>query len=57
MATATTDHKDPIFLDLNADTTEGPTEIESYCMNCEQNVSLVHSYLSYRVKPHRIFHS
>ena len=29
---------EPIFLDIGGDG-EGPTEIESLCMNCEENVS------------------
>ena len=38
----TTTTNGPLFLDLDADT-EAPTEIESLCMNCGEDVSLLFS--------------
>ncbi|TPX38526.1 hypothetical protein SeLEV6574_g07752 [Synchytrium endobioticum] len=37
MASGSPISTDPIFTTLDADTTEAPTEIESYCVNCEEN--------------------
>jgi len=35
------EHKDPIFKDITADDPDQrPTEIESYCVNCGENVGL-----------------
>lgn len=48
---------EPIFVDLSE---SKPTEIESLCMKCQENVSLLHSvegvcyahnYVLYRVSP------